>query len=263
MSMYRGAYARPMREIFEEGFDVIRQDASEYAFIGFVGAVMASITVLVPAIVGGPIAISLIAPLVALVAIMTLGACEAALSNVASGLQPDAGTAAKTAAWRTVPLMRPWLLLLALLFSGALIAAYTTDWWGPIPGVAVVPPLVALAALYAYPRSLYTAALFEHDLSSRDALRVSVRLVDSAGGRLWKAWAPACAPAAVIALLTAIAGFDAVAGALVAFFFVAALPAAAVLMSLLFVDTASSAEAEAPVRESPLAGRASAAIRRA
>ena len=246
MSMYRGAFARPLREIFEEAFDVIRQDASEYAFIGFVGAVFASIAVLVPAIIGGPIAISLIAPLVAVVAILTLGTCEAALSNVSSGLQPDAATAARTAAWHAIPLLRPWLLLIAMLFSGSLIAAYTSPWFGPMPGVAVVPVLVALAALYSYPRSLYTAALFEHDVSSRDALRVSARLVHRAGGRAWKAWGAVCAPATIIALMTAIAGFDAVAGALVAFFFVGALPAAAVLMSLIFVDTASGAAAATP-----------------
>lgn len=263
MSTFHGAYARPMRELFEEAFDVLRQDAAEYAFIGFVGAVLACIAVLVPAIVGGPVAVAFTAPLVALVVILTLATCEAALSNVASGLQPDAGAAAKTAAWRTVPLLRPWLLLLAMLFAGALVAAYTTPWWGPVPGIVTVPALVALAALYAYPRSLYTAALFEHDVAPRDAIRISVRLVDSAHGRVWKAWAAAATPAAIIALLTAIAGFDLVAGALVAFFFTAMSPVAAVLMSLLFVDTASTAGAEAPPHESPLAPRAGAAIRRA
>jgi hypothetical protein len=257
MSMYRGAFARPLREIFEESFDVIRQDASEYAFIGFVGAVVASIAVLVPAIFGGPIAISLIAPLVAVIAIMTFGACQAALSNAGRGLQPNAGDAARTVAWRAIPLLRPWLLLLAMLFSGSLIAAYTSPWFGPVPGVAVVPPLVALAALYAYPRSLYAAALFEQDLGSRDAARASARLVDQARGRVWKAWVAVSAPAAIIALITAAGGFDAVAGALVAFFFVGALPAAAVLMSLLFVDTANAADAQsAPVRPSAYAGAA-------
>ena len=264
MSMYRGAYARPMREIFEEAFDVLRQDVSEYAFIGFVGAVIASIAVLVPAVIGGPIAVALIGPLVTIVAVMTLATCEAALSNVSSGLQPDAATAARTAVWRTPPVLRAWLPLAAFAAIASVGAWFAAPYMGPVPVLALVPPIVAIAALYAYPRSLQIAAIFEHDATARDAVRLSATLVNRADGRVWKAWAAVCAPATVIALMTAATRFDAVAGALVVFFFVAALPAAAVLMSLIFVDTASGASgAPDAAPELPLTSRSGAAIRRA
>ena len=58
-------FARPLVEILEEALAILRQDASEYAFIGLVGAVAAGMAVLIPALIGGPIAmaLSLIAPL--------------------------------------------------------------------------------------------------------------------------------------------------------------------------------------------------------
>ena len=245
MSTFRSAYARPMKDIFEEAFDVLRQDASEYAYIGLVGAVIASIAVLIPAIIGGPVAIAFIAPLVTIIAVMTLGTCEAALSNVSTGLQPDAANAGRAAAWRTVPLLRPWLLLAGTLFAASLAVGLAAPHFGPVPPMVAVPLLITVAAFYAYPRSLYTAALFERDMTSRDATRVSVRLVDRAGSRVAKAWAVVAAPATLIAALCALAGFDFVAGAIVVFFFVGALPVAAVLMSLLFIDAASSAEVAA------------------
>ena len=92
------AFTRSMPDLIEETIAILRQDASEYAFIGLVGAFAACMAVLVPGIIGGPIAIALIAPVLVVITSITLATSAAALGVGANQLQPDAGRAFGAAA---------------------------------------------------------------------------------------------------------------------------------------------------------------------
>ena len=102
------AFSRSLSETIEESITILRQDASEYAFIGLVGSFAACMAVLVPGIIGGPIAVALIAPLLLFVAVLTLATSAAALGVGSSQLQPDASRAFAAAGLRIVAILRPW-----------------------------------------------------------------------------------------------------------------------------------------------------------
>lgn len=251
MTMNRNAraFTRSTAELVEEAVAILRQDASEYAFIGLVGAFGACMAVLIPGIIGGPIAVALIAPLVVAVASLTLATAAAALGVGANQLQPDASRAFATAGLRTSAILRPWLPLAVALGAASYGANGYSSYLGPVPPEAVILALALVGGAYALPRSLYATALFEHDLSVREALRASAAFVRSATRAVATAWCIVLAPAMIVALFGAVAGIDAVTGAVIAVLFVGAMPAGAALMSQIFIDAASHIEAApAPVR---------------
>jgi hypothetical protein len=231
-----GGDARSLLEIVAEAIAILRQDASEYGFIALLGTVPACIAVLIPALVGGPVALSLIAPLVTLTALATLAAAGAALGDASNHLQPDASRAFAAAGRRAIRLLLPWLPLVIGLWAASYAAAAFAEYLGPMPHSVIVLVLAAGAAWYAFPRSMCMPAVFEHDVTSRQSAAASTALVHASRRRVGLAWAIALAPAIATALLAVAGGFDAVSGALVAMFFVAAMPFAAAMMSLLFAD---------------------------
>jgi hypothetical protein len=252
------AFARPLLEIIEEAIAILRQDASEYALIGLVGAFAACMAVLIPGLIGGPVALSLIAPLLVLIAVGTLAASAAALGVGANQLQPDAGRAFGAAAGRSIGILLPWLPLIALLGTASYVAATFSSYLGPVPPEAVILMMAAAGGFYALPRSLGPTALFEHDLTSREALHASAVVVRQAPRTIGIAWGIVLAPSLIVALLGALAGIDAATGAIIAVLFVGAMPAGAALMSQLFIDAASrieTAPAPAPKRGKPAAAQ--------
>lgn len=254
------AFSRPLTEIVEESVAILRQDASEYAFIGLVGAFAACMAVLVPGLIGGPIAVALIAPLLVVIAAFTLATSAAALGVGANQLQPDASRAFATAGLRIIAILRPWLPLAIALGAASYAADAFASYLGPVPMEAIMLGLALVAAAYALPRSLCATALLEHDLSAREALSASAALVRRTKRTITIAWSIVLAPAILIALLGGLAGIDAATGAVISVLFVGAMPAGAALMSQLFIDAASYVEAPPP----PKAGaRASVAQRRA
>ncbi len=240
------AFSRSLSETIEESIAILRQDASEYAFIGLVGAFAACMAVLVPGIIGGPIAVALIAPLLVIIAALTLATSAAALGVGANQLQPDASRAFANAGLRIVPILRPWLPLAIALGAASYAADAFASRLGPVPPEAIMLGLALVSAAYALPRSLCSTALFEHDLPARQALSASAALVRRATRTVATAWIIVLSPAIVIALLGGIAGIDPATGAVIAVLFVGAIPAGAALMSQLFIDAASSMEVAPP-----------------
>lgn len=234
--------ARPLTEIVEEAAYVLRQDFSEYAYIGLIGAVLASMSVLVPGIIGDAPVLALIGPLVVIAAVLTFATSTAALCVGANQLQPDAAGAFRATLGRAPGVLFPWLPLAGGLTVAGYAGASFAGYLGPVPHVLIPIALVAACACYAFPRSMHAAAMFDQELPSRLADAASAAIVAANTRRVLAAWALAGAPAFVSSALGVVAGFDFVSGALVVFLFVAALPFAAATMSLIFFDIASRVE---------------------
>ena len=99
--------------------------------------------------------------------------------------------------------------------------------------------LTAIVAAYALPRSFCATALFEHNLSARDALTASAAVVRVTTRPVATAWCMVLAPAILVGALSALAGVNPATGAVIAVLFVCAMPAGAALMSLLFLEAIS------------------------
>ena len=251
--------ARTLLETIADATGILRQDVSEYAFIGLVGGAAAGIAVLALGLIGGAIAVACIGPVLLLIAVGTLAAAAAAVADSANHLQPDAARAFAEAARSAVAIVRPWVRLLAALAVASYPAAAFSHDLGPLPSRAIILAFAVIGAAYALPRSFYCAAVFEHRLSARDALRVSSTLVRASTRSVVAAWCIVLAPAILITALGAFAGIDAPTGAVIAVLLAVAMPAGAALMSQIFLEVASALEASrepaAPARHSPWPGR--------
>jgi hypothetical protein len=234
--------SRSLIEIFDEAIEVIRQDLTEYAFIALLGAAPACIFILLAAVVGGPVALSLTAPVIVFMALATLAASAAAFNCVTANLQPDAQGAYLAALRRAVPLLLPWLPLMiglwAASYAAAAFSSEINEWY--VPDVAVVAALVVACGFYIFPRSLCASLQFVDQMSSGQSQAASAIIVRAAPKRVWATWGVCAAPALLIFGLGMIGGWDAVLGAIMVLFFIATLPFAGAVFSLLFVDAASS-----------------------
>ena len=235
-------FARRLPEIIEEAIAVLRQDLPEYMLIGLVGAFAACMAVIIPALIGGPVALALIAPMFVIIAVGTLATSAAALEVGANQMQPDAARAFTAAGLRSIAVLRPWLPLVVALGAASFAAAALAPHLGPVPPEAIILSLVLASGAYALPRCLYATALFERDLSAREALSVSAGLVRRATRTFAAAWCLVLAPAMIAAALGALSGFNTATGAVVAVLFVGAMPAGAAIMSQLFIDAAAPIE---------------------
>lgn len=235
---------RPLADIFSEAIETLRQELSEYSFIALVGAVLAGLVVLLCGVIDTPVSLSLIPPLVALSALLTLATCAAAFGSANNQLQPDAGSAAIAMLQRLPVLLLPWLPLLVGLGVTTYALAAFSDYIDKarIPGTLQVLAIIAVALLYAYPRSLAAAATFEEQFSGAQAQSISAFVVRHSGRRIQAMWVVVLAPAALMLGLSLVVGLDPVTGALVTCFFVGAMPLAAAMSSLLFYDAASQIE---------------------
>lgn len=233
-------FVRTMPEVIADAMAILREDTSEYAFIGLAGGASAGITVLLLGLIGGPIGVALIPPALIAVAAIALATSSAAVGAGVSSLQPDASRAFADAARRGLAILRPWLPLALALAVASYATAALSNHVGSVPADAVVLPFVAVSAAYALPRCLCSTALFEYDLSMSDALVASSAIVRMMTRSVLTAWCIVLAPALLALVLGAISGIDIVTGAVAAVLFVGAMPAAAALMSLLFRDAAEA-----------------------
>ena len=194
----------------------------------------------------------MIAPLLVFVASLTLATSAAALGVGGNQLQPDASRAFAAAGLRIAAILRPWLPLAVGLAAASYAADAFSSYLGPVPMEAIILGLALVSGAYALPRSLCATALFEHDLADREALSASTVLARGATRTIATAWCIVLAPAFLVALLGAVSGIDVATGAVIAVFFVGAMPAGAALMSQIFIDAASRIEATpSPVRGKP------------
>ncbi len=239
---------RPLADIFDEAVETLRQELSEYSFIALVGSVLGALAVLVCGVINTSVSLSLIGPLVALSALLTLATCAAAFGCVNSHMQPDAGSAALAMLRRLPVIILPWLPLLVGLWAGAYALAAFADVIdrAHVPDTAQVLGLVAIALWYAYPRSLSAVASFDEELAVSQAQGLAAFVAHESGRRLSGMWLIVLAPAALMTALSLVVTLDTVTGALITCFFVGAMPLAAAMTTLLFYDAASQIELAPP-----------------
>lgn len=228
-------------EVIADALAILREDASEYAFIGLAGGASAGIAVLILGIIAGPIATACIAPVLLLIAVGALATSSAAVGTGVNRLQPDAARAFAEAGRRGGAILRPWLPLAGALGAASFVAAILAKHLGPVPPGAIILTFVAIGAMYALPRSLSCTAMFEYDLSAHEAVTASAAVVRMMTRTVVTAWCTVLAPAIFVLALGAISGIDIVSGAVIAVLFVGAMPAGAALMSLLFRQAATAA----------------------
>ncbi len=235
---------RPLSDLFEEALATLRQELSEYSFIALVGAVAAGLIVLLCGVIDSPVSLSLVPPLVALSALLTLATCAAAVGSANNQMQPDAGSAALAMLRRLPVLLLPWAPLMIGLWAASYALGAFSDYVDKahVSGTLQVLAMIAIAFVYAYPRSLTIAATFEEQFSSAQAQSISAFVVRNSGRRIQAMWIIVLAPAALMMSLSLIVGLDTVTGALITCFFVGAMPLAAAMSSLLFYDAASQIE---------------------
>lgn len=243
MSQHQDArvFGSTLPDVIADAMAVLREDASEYVFIGLAGGASAGIAVLVLGIIGGPIATACIAPLLLFIAAGALATSAAAVGAGANRLQPDAARAFADAASRGVAVLRPWLPLAVALGTASYVAAALAEYMGPVPPDVFVLGFVAIAAMYALPRSLFCTALFEYDLSVSEAVSASAAVERMMTRSVVMAWCIVLAPAMLVMALGALSGIDFVTGAVAAVLLVGAMPAGASLMSTLFREATTSA----------------------
>jgi hypothetical protein len=252
---------RTLSALVIEAIGVVRQDLSEYGFIGLVGAFMAGFTALVLRMIGGSVPVALILPVIGLCAIGTMAASAAAVRRVEDNLDPDAARAFIDALVRAPFLLVPFAPALVLsglaLFLAAEFAENITRWGAS----ALVVALLVLALMNAFQRSMFVPALFSRGISAREAASNARAIHRSAGAAIAMCWAIALLPAGIIALGGLMAGFGTFSTALSAFVFVGSMPFGAAMMSLLYAAAMRSgvatASAPAPMRRgaSPVAER--------
>jgi hypothetical protein len=239
---------RPLAEIFEEAIETLRQELSEYSFIALVGAVLSALVVLFSGAINTSVSLSLIAPLVALSALLTLATSAAAFGCVNSHMQPDAGSAALAMLRRLPAILLPWLPLLIGLWAASYALAAFADVIdrARVPDSVQVLGLAAAALWYAWPRSLSVVAAFDEDLPAPQAQALAAFVVREGGRRVWAMWLIVLAPAALMTALSLVVTLDIVTGALITWFLVGAMPLAAAMATLLFYDAASQIELAPP-----------------
>jgi len=233
--------ARPSRSlaaIFEEAVSVVRQDMSEYGYAALVGACTATIVTAILRMIGDPVSLALIPPVVAILATGTMATCAAALERAQSGLQPDSAQSFTDAIVRA-----PWLLFriipATVPFSAAILS---TAWLGPELGRwTMAPVIVALAFVGIYmmlPLPAYVSALFGRDATPHSATVYAAAMAKS--GRMLNlvTLIIVFAPALLAALLGVLAQFGAITSALLAFMVVISMPLCASMMALIYAETA-------------------------
>lgn len=235
------ATARPSRTlaaVFEDAATVLRQDLSEYGYVGLCGAFGAAILATILRYIDTPVSNTLIVPVLAIIAIGTLATCAAALERTQDGLQPDSGQSASEALVRA-----PWLLariVPPVLAMGAAVymASAFGDEMGTWVTLAVGLALAVAAVQVALPIPMFVAALFARDASPRDASAHTVAIMASSRSFVVAATVIALAPAEIATLIALFARFGTMTTALFAFAFVISMPLAAAMMSLIHAGLA-------------------------
>lgn len=252
---------RTLSALVIEAIGVLRQDLSEYGFIGLVGAFTAGFTALLLRMIGGSVPVGLILPVIGVCAIGTMAASAAAVRRVEDNLDPDAARSFIDALVRSPFLLIPFTPALVLSGLALFLAAEFSDNIGRWGSTGLVVALLALALMNAFQRSTFVPALFGRGVSAREAASNARAIQRSAGAAIAMCWGIALFPAGLIALGGLLAGFGTFSTALTAFVFVGSMPFGAAMMTLLYSAAmrsgVASAAAPMPVRRgaSPVAER--------
>ncbi len=103
--------SRTLAHLLADAIERLVQDASEYVFIGFVGATAACIGTLMLLLMHTLPATALVAPWVLLVAAGTLSVSTVAFCRALDSQQPEAGRSSLLVLMRAPAFLRPWLPL--------------------------------------------------------------------------------------------------------------------------------------------------------
>jgi hypothetical protein len=257
-----GSSARPQRRslwhLIEDSIGIFQQDASEYAFIGLIGAFAACVSTLILLLVGGAAGAVLTPLLFVVVAVVTLATITEALRRVTDNLEPAAAESF-TLVLRGLPaILLPW----APLAIGLSVAALLDEELGhlvPSPARGGIELGVIVVALYvALGRVLAVPSLVVRRCQPAAAVRESHQLFGRTTARTAGAWGVCLLPSLLLFLVPAFGGFGAVSTAIAALVFTGSLAFTGVVNTLLFFDAAS--EQEVPVA---VAARAASASRTA
>lgn len=234
-----------LTRVLQDALAMLVQDASEYTFIGFVGAAVAACSVVVLRLMRNDVGDALVAPTVVVMAALTMSAATLAFCRATENLQPDAADALASVASRLLAFLRAWWPPAAALFAAGLglqlFHDQLTTW-----RFAIVIGLAALSTLYAFSRSFYAVSLVTQDVSAREAEVVATALLGRTAALAAMAWLPVLAPSLLMLLIAQIAGFGAASTAVATFALVISMPAAAAVMSLLFFGAVAQAMGTRP-----------------
>jgi hypothetical protein len=244
------ARGRTVPDIIVDALAVLHQDAAEYAFAGLIGAIAAAFVALVLPAAGGPyVGAALIAPAVFTVAAITYANTCAAVRRSNDNLEPDAVRAFFAVLTRLPAIMPPLALPLAVT-GGTTLAAVIAARWAPNSVVTLAAIIVfALAGLSSFQRSLHVPALFARGVSFGDARLLGAAAMRKAGPLVGACFVIAMAPAGLITMGALAAQFSFVATAIAAFVFVASMPVAAAIASLIFDGIAPQVAPEVQRRQ--------------
>jgi hypothetical protein len=229
------ARGRTVADIIVDALAILHQDAAEYIFGALIGAIAAAFAALILPVAGGPyVGAALIAPAVFIIAVLTYANTCAAVRRAQENLEPDA-MRAFFAVLARLPAILPQLTLpLAVTGASVLIGAVVAR-WAPNSVVTLAVILVfALAGFSSFQRSLHVPALFARNVDFAQARLLGAATMRKAGVLVGACFVIAMAPAALIAMAALAAGFSIVATAVAAFVFVASMPIAAAIATLIF-----------------------------
>jgi hypothetical protein len=127
-------------------------------------------------------------------------------------------------------------LTLPLALTGvSVLAGVIAAKWAPNSVMALAVIIVfAVAGLSAFQRSLYIPALFARNVSFADARLLGGAAMRKAGVLVGACFVIALAPAALFAMLALATGFSVAATAVAVFVFVASMPVAATIATLIY-----------------------------
>lgn len=244
MRTYSGETTRTytIADIFANALALLRQDAGEYAFVTLIGACAAGFITFVLRMIGGPIAVALVAPAIALSALLTLALCVAAVRRVEDNLEPDSVRALGAVLVSAPALIVPIWPSLVLLWIAVFGVQWVDDYVGGLLAGVVGIALGLLAVQPIFRRGIYVPALFARGASVRSATAHAAALMPQLGGMVSVTWAAALAPAFLIGFVALAAGFGVVTTTLSAFVVVACMPLAAAMFTLMY-------DAMPPLRE--------------
>jgi hypothetical protein len=233
---------RTLAQIIEDATAIIMQDIGEYAFIALLGAFPATSLMIMLRAIGGPLFPALVIPAVLYCMALTLAAGGIAFHRVTTNLAPDAFDAWGATLARASVFIRPWtgpaLLGFAIVFA---LRAFE-PLIGGVPSTYIVLAAIAGAVTYTLPRTFYIPALLTQEATPRECEAGSAHLVGGAPRKAVSAWACVLAPSFLLTLAAAGGNFGVLWSAAAVFVFIATMPAAAIVTTLLFYDALARAE---------------------
>lgn len=237
-------------DIITDGLALLHQDIAEYAFAGFIGAILAAFVAVVLS-TGGVIGQALIAPAVFSVAILTYANTCAAVRRAQDNLEPDAVRAFFSVLARVHALFTPLTLPLALS-GAAVLAVVGFSRWAPVSVLTLAAIVVfAYCGLTSFQRVLYIPALFARNVTMLQARVLGYETLKKSTLLMAACFAIALAPAGLMALIGLAASFGTLSTGATAFVFVMCVPLAASTASIVYEGLApQAAEAPRPRRRS-------------